>query len=45
MKNNLLNEVLNHKNKKEPKLFEEECQNCGKKVMITLPFYGCIFCS
>lgn len=24
---------------------ELPCQNCGKLVLVTVPFYGCIFCS
>lgn len=24
---------------------ELPCQNCGKLVWVTLPFYGCVFCS
>ena len=27
------------------KIVEAECQNCGKKVMIPVPFHGCVFCS
>ena len=23
---------------------ELPCQNCGKLVMVAIPFYGCIFC-
>jgi hypothetical protein len=21
-----------------------KCQNCGKHVLVTIPFYGCVFC-
>ena len=24
---------------------ETPCWNCGKPVLITVPFYGCIYCS
>ena len=24
---------------------EIPCQNCGKLVLVAVPFYGCVFCS
>jgi hypothetical protein len=29
----------------EHKEGEVPCQSCGKVVRVTLPFYGCVFCS
>ena len=44
MKDNL-NNIIFKKSEEPVELVEAECQNCGKKVMIALPFYGCVFCS
>ena len=42
----MIERKLTFKKFEEPKkLIEAECQNCGKKVMVPSPFYGCVFCS
>ena len=43
MKDNL-NNIIFKKSKEPLKLIEVGCQNCGKKVMVPSPFYGCVFC-
>jgi len=31
-------------NKENPVIGSLPCQNCGKIVVVVLPFYGCVFC-
>ena len=28
----------------QPATAEVPCQNCGRTVVVILPFYGCVFC-
>jgi len=38
------NTLIIKKSEKSIKFIEVGCQNCGKKVMVPSPYYGCVFC-
>lgn len=45
MMGNNLDTFVFKKSKEQIKFVEGQCQNCGKKVMVPSPYYGCVFCS